>query len=268
MVNGELRVNIAELRAAAMGFKDAADALPDPPGAFPSLGTDRLAQALTSRTNEVESPLHDAMPTTRTDARTTATNIGTAADRYEKTDQQMHADVSDRLAEFDSKFGSSSGGGGAMEAMGQFGQLMQMPMQMAQQLGQVPMQMAQQLGQIPQTIMQSVQQLGQMGSGPGQGGAGSEGAAGGPGGPGPAPKAEDAADGNDREDRDDRDERDERDERKDEDEQREGAAAPDGGTQRAPAAGPSQEFAPTAPKVEAAPAQPTRRPPADPSILL
>ncbi|MBX8690869.1 hypothetical protein GO011_25845 [Mycobacterium sp. 20091114027_K0903767] len=262
MVTGELRVNIAELRAGALGFKDAADALPDPPSAFPSLGSDRLAQALTSRTNEVESSLHDTMPTTRSDARTTATNIGTAADRYEKTDQQAHAAVSDRLAEFDSKFGSSSGGGGAMDAMGQFGQLMQMPMQMAQQLGQVPMQMAQQLGQIPQTIMQSAQQLGQMGGGLGQGGAGAEGpGAGGPGGPGSAAKQEGATDGDDRRDRDDRGER-------AEDQQREGAAAPDAGSQRAPSAGPSAEPAPAGPKVEAAPAQPTRRPPADPSVLL
>lgn len=244
-----------------MGFKDAADALPDPPSAFPSLGSDRFAQALTSRTNEVESSLHDTMPTTRSDARTTAANIGTAADRYEKTDQRAHADVSDRLAEFDSKFGSSSGGG-EMDAMGQFGQLMQMPMQMAQQLSQVPMQMAQQLGQIPQTVMQSVQQLGQMGGGLGQGGAGAEGS--GAGGPsaGPAAKQEGAADGDDREGRDDRGQR------KDEDEQRESAAAPDGGTQRAPAAGPSAEAAPPGPRVDAAPAQPTRRPPADPSILL
>lgn len=262
-MTGELRVNIAELRAGALGFKDAADALPDPPSAFPSLGSDRFAQALTSRTNEVESSLHDTMPTTRSDARSTATNIGTAADRYEQTDQQAHTDVNARLAEFDSKFGSSSGGGGATDAMGQFGQLMQMPMQMAQQLGQVPMQMAQQLGQIPQTIMQGVQQLGQMGGGLGQGGAGAEGSGpGGAGGSGSAAEQEGTADDDDREDRDDRDER------EDEDEQREGAAAPDAGTQRAPAAGPSADAVPSDPTVEAAPAQPTRRPPADPSILL
>ncbi|OCB68166.1 hypothetical protein A5729_04580 [Mycobacterium vulneris] len=262
-MTGELRVNIAELRAGALGFKDAADALPDPPSAFPSLGSDRFAQALTSRTNEVESSLHDTMPTTRSDARTTATNIGTAADRYEKTDQQAHAAVSDRLAEFDSKFGSSSGGGGAMDAMGQFGQLMQMPMQMAQQLGQVPMQMAQQLGQIPQTIMQSAQQLGQMGGGLGQGGAGADGpGAGAPGGTGSAAKQEGATDGDDRRDRDDRSEQ------SAEDQQREGAAAPDAGSQRAPSAGPSTEAAPAGPKVEAAPAQPARRPPADPSVLM
>lgn len=258
----ELRVNIAELRAGALGFKDAADALPDPPSAFPSLGTDRLAQALSSRTNEVESQLHETMPTTRSDARTTATNIGTAADRYEKTDQQAHSDVNDRLAEFDSKFGSSSGSG-AMDAMGQFGQLMQMPMQMAQQLGQVPMQMAQQLGQIPQTIMQSVQQLGQMGGGLGQGGAGADGpGAGNPGGMGSGGKQEGQEGSANNEDRDDRGER------KDEEEQREGTAAPDGGAQRAPTAGPSGESAPSGPKVEAAPAQPTRRPPVDPSVLL
>lgn len=260
-MTGELRVNVAELRAGASGFKDAADALPDPPSAFPSLGTDPLAQALTSRTNEVESSLHDTMPTTRSDARTTATNIGTAADRYEKTDQQAHSDVNARLAEFDSKFGSSSGGGGGMDAMGQFGQLMQVPMQMAQQLGQVPMQMAQQLGQVPQTIMQSVQQLGQMGSGLGQGGAGAEGSgAGGPGGPASAVKQEGSADDEGRDVQSDQ---------KDEGEQRDGAAAPDSGAQQAPVAGPSDGTAPFAPKVEAAPAQPPRQPPPlDPSVLL
>ncbi|OMC34055.1 hypothetical protein A5740_10435 [Mycobacterium sp. GA-1841] len=263
----EMRVNVAELRAGSLGFKDAADALPDAPSAFPSLGEDRLAQALTSRTNEIEAPLHQSLPTTRNDARTTASNIGVAADRYEQTDQQAHTDLKARLAEFDSQFGTSSGsaGGGATDAMSQFGQMMQMPMQMAQQLGQIPMQMAQQLGQIPQTIMQGVQQLGQMGGGFGQGGAGgAEGS--GTGATGPKPDTEQSAAPDD-ENRDDRGERDDRDERKDSDEQREGAAAPDGAAERAPVAESPAAPAPSGPTVEAAPVQ-QPRPPVDPSVLL
>jgi hypothetical protein len=41
--------------------------------------------------------------------------------------------------------------------MGQMGQMMQMPMQMAQQAAQVPSQMMGALGQIPQTVLQGVQ---------------------------------------------------------------------------------------------------------------
>ncbi|BBX28329.1 hypothetical protein GCM10009632_07990 [Mycolicibacterium alvei] len=259
-MTGELRVNIAELRAGALGLQDAADALPDPPSAFPSLGADRLAQALTSRTNEIEAPLVESLPTTRTDARATATNIGMAADRYEKTDQQAHSDVSDRLAEFDSKFGSSSSnGGGATDAMGQFGQMMQMPMQMAQQLGQIPMQIAQQAGQIPQTIMQGVQQFAQMGGGLGQDGAGADGGSGtDTAGAGPDAVQQTSADGEDRE---------EPGEREDQEEKPDGAAASDGGEQRAPVAEAPVEAAPADPPLEAVPAQP-KRPPVDPSVLL
>lgn len=87
-VSGELRVNIPELRVGSLGFMDAAESLPEAPTSFPALGTDPLAQALTTRTNEVEAPLSDSLPTTRDSAKTTATNIGTAADKYEQTDQK------------------------------------------------------------------------------------------------------------------------------------------------------------------------------------
>ncbi|MBP2455100.1 hypothetical protein [Mycolicibacterium lutetiense] len=263
-MSGELRVNIPELRVGSLGFMDAAESLPEAPTSFPALGTDPLAQALTTRTNEVEAPLSDSLPTTRDSAKTTATNIGTAADKYEQTDQKAQSDVNDRLAEFDSQYGSSSTSGGSTDAMGQFGQLMQMPMQMAQQAVQVPMQMAQQLGQLPQTVMQSVQQLAQMGGGLGQGGAGAD--------AGQAQSAEKgeqqpSADEAGRQDPDERDERDERDEQQQDEQKREGAAAPDSGAQRAPATSPSAPAAPSGPAVAAPPAAP-QRPPVDPSVLL
>ncbi|WP_160110910.1 hypothetical protein [Mycolicibacterium houstonense] len=254
-MTGDLRVNVAELRAGSVGFRDAADALPDPPSAFPSLGGDRFSQAMTSRTNETEAPLLDSMPTTRSDAQSTATNIGVAADRYEQTDRQSQAAVNDRLAEFDSKFGAPSSGGGPTDAMGQFGQLMQMPMQMAQQLGQVPMQMAQQLGQIPQTVMQGIQQIGQMGGGLGQGDPDKQGAGAGLAGQEPEAQPEESTDDKQRDEGDEREE------------QREGAAGPDGGAQRAPAAEPPAQASPSAPPVAAAPSPP-QRPPADPSVSL
>ena len=260
-MSGELRVNIPELRAGGLGFMDAAESLPEAPTAFPALGTDPLAQALTTRTNEVEAPLSDSLPTTRDSAKATATNIGTAADRYEQTDQKAQSDVNDRLAEFDSKYGSSGTSGASTDVMGQFGQLMQMPMQMAQQAIQVPMQMAQQLGQLPQTAMQSVQQMAQMGGGLGQGGAGAEGT--------DADQAEQqpTADDEGRQAADERDERDERDEQKQDEQTREGAAAPDSGAQRAPATSPSASAAPSGPAV-AAPSPAPQRPPVDPSVLL
>lgn len=259
-MTGELKVNIAELRAGGLGFRDAADALPDPPSAFPSLGGDRFSQAMTDRTNEVEAPLKNTLPTTRSDAQTTATNIGVAADQYEQTDQQAQGAIDARSAEFDSKFGSpsSSGGGGAMEAMGQFGQLMQMPMQMAQQLAQVPMQMAQQAGQIPQTIMQGVQQFAQMGGGLGQGSSAAEGS-----GTGAAGSVPDAATGSSSDDENGEDQGAQR----DHDEQREGAGAAEGGAQRAPVVETPVQGAPSSPSVEAAPSHP-QRPPGDPSVLL
>lgn len=251
-MTGDLRVNTAELRAGGLNFRDAADALPDPPSAFPPLGSDRFSQAMTSQTNAMEAPLADALPTTRTDARATATNIGVAADRYEQTDQQSQAAINQRLAEFDSKFGApESNGGAATDAMGQFGQLMQMPMQMAQQLGQVPMQMAQQLGQIPQTIMQGVQQIGQMGGGLAQGGAGQD-----------SPATDPTKSGSGGQPADSSDDKDSKDSK----EQRDDAAAPDAGAQRAPVESPA-EPSPPAPTAEAAPAQPQRLP-ADPSVLL
>ena len=67
--------------------------------------------------------------------------------------------------------GSTSAAGPAGEA-GQLGQMMGMPMQMAQQAAQIPMQLASMAASIPQGIMQGVQsamqQVGQMTGGAGE----------------------------------------------------------------------------------------------------
>lgn len=259
-MTGDIRVNVPELRTGALSFREAAGGLPDAPAPFTSSGGDDLSVALTNGTNEKEAPLVEAMPRTRADAQGTAANIGVAADRYEQTDQEAHDKVQARIADFDSTFGApgSAGGGGAMDAMSQFGQLMQMPMQMAQQLGQMPMQMAQQLGQIPQAVMQGVEQIGQMAGGLGESG-GAE-----PNNEGqqPEPGQEDA-----------RDEREEDEREKDEQQSAsvEGAAAEQSGSERAPAAAPPTggvpDSSPSGSVPNAAPPAPDRTP-SDPSIVL
>jgi hypothetical protein len=251
-MTGDIRVNVPELRTGALSFREAAGGLPDAPAPFTSSGGDDLSVALTNGTNEKEAPLVEAMPRIRADAQGTAANIGVAADRYEQTDQEAHDKVQARIADFDSTFGApgTAGGGGAMDAMSQFGQLMQMPMQMAQQLGQVPMQMAQQLGQIPQAVMQGVEQIGQMAGGAESNNESQQ----------PEPGQEDA-----------RDEREDDEREKDEQQsaRAEGAAAEQSGAERAPVAAPPTggipDGSPTGPVPNAAPPDRTT---SDPSIVL
>jgi hypothetical protein len=58
---------------------------------------------------------------------------------------------------------------GGDQGMGQMGQMMQMPMQMAQQAAQVPGQMLGSLSQLPQQVMQGVQQIVEAAKGQGDG---------------------------------------------------------------------------------------------------
>ncbi|KWX23448.1 hypothetical protein AFM11_14265 [Mycolicibacterium wolinskyi] len=192
----ELRVNVPELRAKSSGLEDAANSLPEPPQQFTSAGTDPLSQALTKLTQEKEASFIEALPGTKSDSQKTASDMGVAADWYEKTDQEIHDAIMKRVAEFDAIFGppdTVGGGGTPASSGGQFGQLVhgetpagqgaappaavggqgpveggqqgaQSASQIAQQLGQmpmqmmqVPMQMMQQAGQLPQGIMQGVQ---------------------------------------------------------------------------------------------------------------
>ncbi|MDV3123316.1 hypothetical protein M1247_00170 [Mycobacterium sp. 21AC1] len=247
-MTGELRVNPPELRAGGLGMSDAAASLPDPPAMFTTSGTDPLSVALQRVTQEKEAAFIEGLPGTRADAKGTATNIGVAADQYEKTDQEIHDNVKKSLAEFDSMYGPPAGGG-AQDAMGQFGQLMQMPMQMLQQMGQVPTQMLQRLGQLPQTAMQGVQQgIQQISQVAGE-----------------AAQKEDAQKPDDGREEDAQKAKHDEQARPNE---VEGATAEPSAPERAPVAAPhgnlGTESSPLAPPVEPVP----RRAPSDPSILL
>ena len=101
-----------------------------------------------------------------------------AADNYDGTDRQIAEEILKRLGLFDDAAGAAvvaqraawearPGQSGSPAAAGpqaagggqsdQMGQLMQMPMQMAQQAAQIPMQLAGMAAAIPQAMMQGVQ---------------------------------------------------------------------------------------------------------------
>ncbi|MGV0743573.1 hypothetical protein [Mycolicibacterium sp. XJ870] len=188
----ELRVNPPELRSKSAGMEDAANSLPEPPQQFTSAGSDPLSQALTKLTQEKEAAFIAALPATKSDAQKTASDMGVAADRYEKTDQEIHDAIMKRIADFDAIFGPpDTAGGGVPASGGQFGQMVhgqmpggqgpaqpaglggQGPVEAAQQGAQSAGQIAQQLGQMPmqmmQVPMQMMQQAGQMPQGVMQG---------------------------------------------------------------------------------------------------
>lgn len=183
----ELKVNVAELRSGSKGLEDAAGSLPEPPAPFTSSGSDPLSVALTKLLQDREAAFIESLPKVKEDALKTASDMGVAADRYEKTDQEIYDAVMQRVAEFDALYGppDTAGGGGALASGGQFGQLVQghppagsagvdaagpsSPAALgsgAQQTAQSAAQIGQQFGQMPmqmmQVPMQVMQQAGQL----------------------------------------------------------------------------------------------------------
>ena len=104
----ELRVNVPELRSGGKSLEEAAASLPDPPQPFTTTGSDPLSVALTKMTQEAEASIIDSLPPIKNDARKMASDIGVAADMYEKTDQELSDAIMKRLAEFDTLFGGQS----------------------------------------------------------------------------------------------------------------------------------------------------------------
>lgn len=205
-MTGELRVDTAALSAGGQGLQSAANNIPAPPAPFTAGGGDALSTILNSRTQAIEAPLIEGLPTTKQEALRTAENVVNAASTYERTDQEIADRIRRQLdgleAPSDTPGGGGSGagapsatgagapgagggapgavdgvGGGAAQAAapaaggaqqaGQLQQMMGMPMQMAQQVGQMPMQMAGMAGSLPQSVMQGVQQATQMAGGMG-----------------------------------------------------------------------------------------------------
>lgn len=162
----ELKVNPAEVRTHGAAMESSAGDIPEPPERYTTKGTDPMSRALATKTQSVEEAFINGVRQTKADAQATARSIQAAADKYEKSDQEIAGQVAGATAGLGSAAGASSGSGvdlgSGSQGLEQLQQLAQLPMQMAQTVAQVPMQMAQMAGQVPQAVMQGVQQIGQM----------------------------------------------------------------------------------------------------------
>ncbi|WP_155915295.1 MULTISPECIES: hypothetical protein [unclassified Mycolicibacterium] len=266
----ELKVNPAEVRTHGAAMESSAGDIPEPPTSFTTDGTDSLSAALVKKTQAMEEAFINGVRQTKADAQATARSIQAAADKYERSDQDIAGQVERATAGLGSAAGTSSGSGAGTGSQGleQLQQLAQMPMQMAQMAAQVPMQMAQMTGQVPQAVMQGVQQIGQMTGGLGQN---ADPAAGKPGTGQPGSGQSDA-------ERDEREQDEgqklEAERRKREEDERDGAATDSVTAERAPVSPPSAPQTSPAPGASApesalppAAAGP-RRAPTDPAIAL
>ncbi|MCV7301770.1 hypothetical protein H7J93_19280 [Mycobacterium barrassiae] len=169
----DLRVDTALVRQSGSKLQTIAGLLPEPPATFSPAGTDALSTAIAGKVAEVVDPVIAQMPITKEELTRYAQNVMAAADRYDATDRQIAEDILRRLGLLDEVTSASGGAPGAPLSAGgaqragapaagagqadQMGQLMQMPMQLAQQAAQIPMQLASMAAAIPQAMMQGVQ---------------------------------------------------------------------------------------------------------------
>ncbi len=153
-----LSIDLELVREGGFGLLDQAGNLPlAPPPFTPPGGTDPLSTAITGEVPLAEGPILAEMPTVKAGATDTATKVVSAADTYERTDEMLG-----RRIEARNQTGTATAENAASSQanpMGQMGQLMGMPMQMAQQAGQLPMQMMGMAAAVPQGIMQGAQSL-------------------------------------------------------------------------------------------------------------
>ncbi len=190
----DLRVDTALVRQSGGKLETIAGLIPEPPATFSPVGTDALSTAIAGRVAEVVDPVIAQMPITKDELTRFAQNVIKAADSYDGTDRQIAEEILKRLGLFEdavSSGGSPAGGtGGSAGSIGspaavgspaagggqsdQMGQLMQMPMQMAQQAAQIPMQLAGMAAAIPQAMMQGVQSAVQQATQMAQSGEGEE----------------------------------------------------------------------------------------------
>lgn len=173
IVTEDLRVDTALVRESGSRLQTIAGLIPEPPATFSPAGTDALSTAIAGKVAEVVDPVITQMPITKDALTRYAQNVLAAADRYDATDRQIAEDILKRLGLLDEATGASGGvpgpplaAGGGQQAgapaagagqADQMGQLMQMPMQLAQQAAQIPMQLASMAAAIPQAMMQGAQ---------------------------------------------------------------------------------------------------------------
>ena len=187
----DLRVDTALVRQSGGKLDTIAGLLPDPPAAFSPTGADALSTAIAGRVSEVVDPVLAQMPIAKDELTRFAQNVMEAADIYDATDRQIAEEILKKLGMIDDAAdgGGNQGAGGASGAPAsagagspapgagqsdQMGQLMQMPMQLAQQAAQIPMQLASMAAAIPQAMMQGVQTAVQQATQMAQSGGGEE----------------------------------------------------------------------------------------------
>ena len=195
-VTEELRVDTALVRQSGGKLETIAGLLPEPPASFSPAGVDALSTAIAGRVAEVVDPVLAQMPISKDELTRFAQNVLEAADSYDGADRQIAEEILKRLGilEDTGAAGGSQAAGGSSGSAGssaagspvagpqgagggqsdQMGQLMQMPMQLAQQAAQIPMQLASMAAAIPQAMMQGVQSAVQQATQMAQSGEGEE----------------------------------------------------------------------------------------------
>ncbi|MDG5483201.1 PE domain-containing protein [Mycolicibacterium gadium] len=168
----DLRVDTALVRQSGGKLETIAGLLPEPPASFSPSGADALSTAIAGRVSEVVDPVLAQMPIAKDELTRFAQNVMEAADSYDAADRRIAEEILKQLGILDEAAGGGGSGSGAPTSAGsgaagapaagaaqsdQMGQLMQMPMQLAQQAAQIPMQLAGMAAAIPQAMMQGVQ---------------------------------------------------------------------------------------------------------------
>jgi hypothetical protein len=183
-----LRVDTGLVLEAGGRLQGIAGAIPPPPTVFKPTGADALSTAIAGKVAEVVDPVVAQLPIVKEDLHRYAQNVMNAANTYDRVDREIAEEIVARLNELDaaraggeggsgggsaagatgpaSSFAAPASSSGAMEQGGDMSQMVQSPMQMAQQAAQTPAQMAGVAGAVPVAMMQgvqaAVQQVGQL----------------------------------------------------------------------------------------------------------
>jgi hypothetical protein len=169
MTEEPLRIDTDAVRQGGNEMLTGVTGLEIPPAFTLPTGSDPLSTRITIEVPSAEGPIVVDLPVLKEDAKKTADDIVSAANRYEQTDQTLGQRIAQTQMPDANGAPATGGVGGAQGAgqAGQMGQLMGMPMQMAQQAAQLPMQALGMAASLPQAVMQGVQsamqQVGQLG---------------------------------------------------------------------------------------------------------
>jgi len=201
-VTETLRIDTDLVRDAGNRLSAIAGQIPSPPAVSPVSGVDELSTTISEQITKVVDPVLTQLPEVKNAFAAYSGNVTNAAATYNSTDEQISHDIKRKLGilgdETSGAGGSGAKGGsqgqgadsaaaepgagdpsamparhasapGGEQGMGQMGQMMQMPMQMAQQAAQVPGQMLGSLSRVPQQATQGVQQIVESAKGQGDG---------------------------------------------------------------------------------------------------